>query len=240
MDKVLVFGCSHTYGDGIGGRPEKPWEQHSTNSWPYHMFNKNEIVNYSRSGNSNDMISLNLIRNVNKAKLVLIMFTYPERTHIIRKGYNFIASHNSSQAVSDSGNENWVAKQINDKYTTKNKNLVIENYDDSYLEIKMLMNILFCQNYLKNKNIPYCFTMVNNREAVKMGGSLQSYRDSIVNEIDWKKFYFVDGKYGFSDYATFTKADLSSDGVHWGSEYHKTFGKLMKKYIETNNENMLL
>ena len=82
--------------------------------------------------------------------------------------------------------------------------------------------------------------MVNNREAVKMGGSLQSYRDSIVNEIDWKKFYFVDGKYGFSDYATFTKADLSSDGKHWGSEYHKTFGKLMKKYIETNNENMLL
>ena len=29
------------------------------------------------------------------------MFTYPERTHIIRKGYNFIASHNFSQAVGD-------------------------------------------------------------------------------------------------------------------------------------------
>ena len=55
MDKVLVFGCSHTYGDGIGGGQEKPWEQYSTNAWPYHMFNKNEIVNYSRPGNSNDI-----------------------------------------------------------------------------------------------------------------------------------------------------------------------------------------
>ena len=72
-----------------------------------------------------------------------------------------------------SGDENWVAKQINDKFETQNKKLVIENYEDSYLEIKMLMNILFCQNYLKNKNIPYCFTMVNNREAVKIAGSLQ-------------------------------------------------------------------
>ena len=168
------------------------------------------------------------------------MFTYPERTHIIRKGYNFIASHNFSQAVSDSGDENWVAKQINDQFETQNKKLVIENYEDSYLEIKMLLTMLFCQNYLQNKNIPYCFTMVKNREAIKMGGSLQSYRDRIVDEIDWKKFYFVDGKYSFSDYAKFTNAQRSSDGQHWGSEYHKTFGKLMKKYIETNNENMLL
>ena len=123
---------------------------------------------------------------------------------------------------------------------TQNKKLVIENYEDSYLEIKMLLTMLFCQNYLQNKNIPYCFTMVKNREAIKMGGSLQSYRDRIVDEIDWKKFYFVDGKYSFSDYAKFTNAQRSSDGQHWGSEYHKTFGKLMKKYIETNNENMLL
>ena len=240
MDKVLVFGDSHTYGTSIGGEDERPWEQYSTNTWPYYMFNKNKITNYSRPGNSNDMISLSLIRNVNKAKLVLIMFTYPERTHIIRKGYNFVASHNFSGAVSDSGDENWIAKQINNKYRTKNKNLVIENYEDSYLEIKMLMNILFCQNYLKNKNIPYCFTMVNNREAVKMGGSLQSYRDSIVNEIDWKKFYFVDGEYGFSDYAKFTNAQTASDGEHWGIEYHKIFGKKMKKFLETEIESVLL
>ena len=82
--------------------------------------------------------------------------------------------------------------------------------------------------------------MVNNREAVKMGGSLQSYRDSIVNEIDWKKFYFVDGEYGFSDYAKFTNAQTASDGEHWSIEYHKIFGKKMKKFLETEIESVLL
>ena len=240
MDKVLVFGCSHTYGDGIGGGHDKPWEQHSTNTWPYHMFDKSEIINYARTGNSNESICMDIVRNVDKAKLVLVMFTFPERVHVVRNGYNFVASHNFSFPICDSGEESWVAKQINDKFETQNKKLVVENYEDSYLEIRMLMNILFCQNYLKNKNIPYCFTMVNNREPVKMAGALQSYRDSIVNEIDWKKFYFVDGEYGFSDYAEVISAEKSDDNIHWSINYHKIFGKKMKKYLETEIESVLL
>ena len=47
MDKVInVFGDSHTYGDGLDdcGHVE-PWKEHSSKTWPYHMFEKKLIVN---------------------------------------------------------------------------------------------------------------------------------------------------------------------------------------------------
>ena len=52
MDKsILVFGDSNTYGDGLPDcGHEKPWEQHSQLTWPYHMFDKEKIKNFSRPG----------------------------------------------------------------------------------------------------------------------------------------------------------------------------------------------
>ena len=76
MDKKInVFGDSHTYGDGMPDCGlKKPWQQHSCLTWPYHMFNKEQINNYAYTGCSNDTIGLKLVRHTTKENLVLIMF----------------------------------------------------------------------------------------------------------------------------------------------------------------------
>ena len=81
------------------------------------------------------------------------MFTYPERLHLIKKGYNFVVSHNFSQSVSENGRENWIAKQIAEKDEEKDKKFVIDNFDDNFLEIMFLKNILWCQFFCESKNI---------------------------------------------------------------------------------------
>ena len=93
MDKnINVFGDSHTYGNGLSDcKLEKPWEQHSQLTWPYYIFNKKDINNFAYPGCSNDTISLKLIRHTSNKDVVLIMFTYPERLHIIKNGYSEIS-----------------------------------------------------------------------------------------------------------------------------------------------------
>jgi hypothetical protein len=236
-NNVLLLGDSHTYGDGLDdvGHTE-PWKEHSIKTWAYHIFDKEQIENKSYPGCCNDIISLKLIRHTLEIDLVLIMFTYPERLHIIRNGYNFIASHNFNQSISDNGDENWIAKQLATKFENQNKNLIIENFDDNFLEILFLKNILLCQCFCQSNNIDYYFTMVDFREKTKCIGSLQKYRDGLYNSINWNRIFLVDGKYGFLNYATYIKADRGLDNQHWGQAYHKIFGKLFLNFIEEDRK----
>ena len=238
MDKLInVFGDSHTYGDGLPDcGNEKPWEQHSLLSWPYHVFDANNIKNFSRPGCSNDTISLELHRQTSKENVVLIMFTYPERLHIIKNGYNFIASHNFVESVSDNDNENWIAMQLGKKFETDFKEFVVKNFDDDYLEIIFLKNILFCQYFCESNNIKYYFTMVTKRQKNHLNGTLKKYRDSLYNSINWENIFLVDGKYGFSDYAKKIKAKRGPDGNHFDVDYHKVFGNLFLDWIHRKNQ----
>ena len=121
MDKpILVFGDSNTYGDGLpdSGLIE-PWKQHSHLSWPYHMFPKTQIKNLAYPGCSNDTICLKLVRHASKDNVVLIMFPTPTRIHMIKKGFNFIVSHNGTQAISD--NEMKTGWQNKSQKKTKKK-----------------------------------------------------------------------------------------------------------------------
>jgi len=237
VKKINVFGDSHTYGDGLSDcGHEKPWQQHSLRTWPYHIFDSNAVNNFAHPGCSNDTISLRLIRHTSKKDVVMIMFTYPERLHIIKNGYNFIASHGFSQSISDNGNENWVAKQLNEKFETENKEFVLKNFDDNSLEIIFLKNILLCQYFCKSNNIEYYFTLVTAREKTKAGSSLKKYRDSLYNSINWENIFLVDGKYGFTDYAKKIKAKPGLDGSHLGEDYHKLFGNLFLDWINKKNQ----
>jgi len=177
VEKINVFGDSHTYGDGLSDcGHENPWEQYSLLTWPYHMFDREQIRNFSWTGCSNDTIGLKLLRHTSKENAVLIMFTYPERLHIIKNGYNFIASHNFAESVSDNGEENWIAKQLAKKFETEFKEFVLKNFDDDYLEILFLKNILFCQYFCESNNIKYYFSLVTKREKNNMAGSVKKYR----------------------------------------------------------------
>jgi len=238
MDKIInVFGDSHTYGDGLDDCGHvRPWEQHSRQSWPYHMFPAKQIKNFSYPGCSNDTICLRLTRHTTKQNVVVIMFTFPERLHVIKKGYNFIVSHNFSQSISENGNENWVAKQISDKDEEKNKRFVVDNFDDDFLEIIFLKNILWCQFFCESRNLEYYFTMVTSIQKTKMKQSLKLYRDSLYNTINWDRFFLLENKYGFYDYGLHTDARRGNDGSHFGVDYHKRFGGLFLDWINKKKQ----
>ena len=232
MDKILLLGCSHTYGDGLDDVSlQDPWNGHSRKSWLYHMYHNERIINKSYTGCSNDMIALKLHRYAEPDNKVIIMFTYPERYHITRKGLNFIAYPDSSMAISDNPEENRIAEQINKRVMHDNKKIMLDHFDDNFLELMFLKNILLCQYFCENKNLEYYFTMVDNRPKTNCTGSLEKYRDSLYDNINWQRIFLVDDKYGFSNYAEHIGAEAGSDKQHWGEEYHKTFGKLFFDWI---------
>lgn len=238
MDKIVnVFGDSHTYGNGLDdcGLIE-PWRQHSTKSWAYYMFPKEQIANYSYPGCSNDTISLRLIRHTTKQNIVMIMFTYPERIHFVKNGYNFLVSPTNCSSISESGNENLIAKQLAEKHSEANKKLIVDNFDDNFMEIQFLKNILLCQYFCESNQIEYYFTLVNHRLKTEMRQSLEKYRDSLFESINWSNIFLVDNKYGFTDYAEKVDADYGNDNAHYGHDYHKLFGKLFLDWINTKKK----
>lgn len=239
MDKqILLLGDSHTYGDGL---PDvsftDPWNGYSKKSWAYHMFDKNNINNKSYTGCSNDMIALKLHRYAETDVKVLIMFTYPERFHITRKGCNFIIRPDSSMAISDNSDENRVAEHLNSKFENENRKIMVDHFDDNMLEIMYLKNILMCQYFCQTNNLKYAFTVVDHRPKTKCSGSLAKYRDSLYSYIDWKKMFLVDNKYGFTNHGRKINAQKGSDNQHWGEDHHKTFGQLFFDWI--NKEKVL-
>ena len=184
LNNVLILGDSHTYGDGLSDVGlNKPWQEHSVQSWPYSMFHAEQINNRSYPGNCNDMMSYTLARYIDTVKLVVIMFSYPERQHIIRNGYNMIASHNFTHSMSDNGKENWIGKQIAIKFDEQNKKFIVDHHEDALLEIKYLKNILFCQSLCESKKINYYFTTVTHRPKIKTRGSVEKIRDALFNNV---------------------------------------------------------
>ncbi len=238
MDKIVhVFGDSHTYGDGLDDCGfDQPWKEHSVQSWPYQIFDKSRIKNFSYPGCSNDTICLRLARHTTKNNIVLIMFTYPERLHMIKHGYNFVIGPNFSQSVSETGNENWVSKQIAEKEKEKDIRFIVDNFDDSFLEVLFLKNILWCQYFCESNNIEYYFTMVTHRHKNAMKQSLEKYRDGLYKNIKWNNFFLVDNKYGFADYGKHIGADRGNDGSHFGRKYHEEFGRIFLDWINNKKQ----
>ena len=233
MDKrISVFGASHTYGDGLPDcGHEKPWEEHSQLTWPYHMFAPKLIKNFSYPGCSNDIIALKLLRHAKKNDRVLIMFGPPQRFHICREGTNLVINHNTTVSIADNGQENWVAKQVAEKFDRKNVRLFVENFDDDFLEINFLKNILLCQFFCKSNNIEHYFTFDKFPEQTKAVASTEKYITALRKNIDWENVFLIDGTHGFGDYAKKIKAEHSKDASHFNEAYHKLFGKLFLDWI---------
>tara|TARA_R110002153_G_scaffold141252_1_gene292248 strand:- start:86 stop:583 length:498 start_codon:yes stop_codon:yes gene_type:complete len=164
------------------------------------------------------------------------MFTFPERVHITRKGFNFIARPNDSMPMADDWEENHIAQQINKKFEIQNQELIVNHFDDNLLELMYLKNILACQNFCSANNLKYAFTILDHRTKTKCRGSLQKYRDSLYDSIDWEKIFLVDNQYGFGNYAQETGAKVAHDGGHWSEEYHKLFGNLFLDWLNKKNQ----
>jgi hypothetical protein len=88
----------------------------------------------------------------------------------------------------------------------------------------------------ESKNINYYFTTVTHRPKIKTKGSVEKIRDALFDNVNWSKFFLIEGQYGFSDYGKSTNAGRGTDNQHWGEQYHKTFGKLFKQHIKEDSK----
>ena len=84
MNKLLAFGCSHTYGESLPDcLPNDPMPPPSQFAWPNLLAKKldRECVNLSRSGSSNKQIHYNLVNtNFDKDDIVVVLWTHHVRT----------------------------------------------------------------------------------------------------------------------------------------------------------------
>ena len=235
---ILLLGDSHTFGTGIDDSSlHEPWADYSNKSWAYHMFDKTNIENKSYPGCSNDAIALKLVRHAHNKKCVLIMFTYPERIHLTKNSCNFNASHHSFQDLSDDRKEALAGKQLSLTHKNEYTKLITKYFDDNLLELLFLKNILLCQSFCKSNKLEYYFTLVDHREKTRCTSSLEKYRDSLYQNINWDKIFLVEGKYGFDNYAKKIGASLGIDKDHWCEDYHRVFGNLFLDWI--NKEKVL-
>jgi hypothetical protein len=69
-----------------------------------------------------------------------------------------------------------------------------------------------------------------------MGGSLEKYRDSLYNNINWNNIFLIENIHGFRDYAEKINAKKLSDKKHYDQEYNKLFGNLFLDWINLKKQ----
>lgn len=90
MERLIVFGCSLTYGHGLPDcfiPPNKPGNSHSNLSWPMHVakYMNRTCVNKARPGSSNKRIWNEVINfEYQPNDIVIIQWSFVDRTSIIK------------------------------------------------------------------------------------------------------------------------------------------------------------
>ena len=129
MNKLFVFGCSHSTGD---------YNLDDINqAWPTILSNKLNLIleNYAISGYSNDDIFVSIFKNINKinnSDTVLVFLTFPERVKI-NKDTTLLPSRDKDE---------WWYKIVNDDY---------------FYELQFIKIFLAIQSLLKDKNYKITF-----------------------------------------------------------------------------------
>lgn len=106
MNRLIAFGCSHTYGEGLPdcigtlNKPGVPIPPPSKFSWPYLLADKLslECINYAVCGASNKEIQHSILdADLNKNDTVVVLWTHHNRTcflHSKKKSpYQFMPSY---------------------------------------------------------------------------------------------------------------------------------------------------
>lgn len=211
MERLIVFGCSLTYGQGL---PDciMPCSNPSRLGWPSilakHM--NRDCVNMSSPGSSNKRI-WNTILNFNfvETDVVFILWSYPDRTSIIKKD-----SIIDINAWSDLG----YYKSFYDEF-------------DSNLMSKLFVN--HANEFLKSKNIQTYNLVV--KDSIK---TILTFADSITKHIPiyiirLSEFYpyAIDGCHpGIECNQTFAKQILEFLNVSNDIPHNKPYG-IMKRLL---------
>jgi len=210
MKRLIVFGCSYAYGQGLPDchqPPANPGKHPSLQGWPNIVGNKlgRIVINNSSPGSSNLEI-LHKVRNFKfeKDDICIIHWTFIERWGILEKGkYNVIGP--------------W-------QNTTQSKGFYKNVYNDF---TGIFLAKVFADNasyYLKNENIKYL-----SFEPIIHHTIRDLYEDYLEYDTEhkFKNLTFYHNNKLFPD------ADFGLDNAHPGPNTHKRFANYV---IECLNE----
>jgi len=146
--RLYFNGCSHTYGDDLA--------LPATQSWPAVLSGHVgcEFVNDAVSGNANDHIMYQTIKNASQFDKIYIAWTYLERFTRYRQDNNYVVNFNPILTNQLYGRDAAFVDYGKMHYATW--------YNDLYSFKLWLQNIILLQRYLESLNKPYVMVNADN------------------------------------------------------------------------------
>ena len=255
---LLAGGCSFTFGhelsDDIEGNTpsRKTWSAHLSNSIGANYFCT------ARAGSGNDGIArrvFNYIANTKEQCFVVIMWSFssrydwamPRHRNLEDTRWTTITPWDTESeqaealrrlAGSDGQLRIWKQRKLNLQETGVMPfadalyRYAANNYHETYQSWK---NIVWLQNILKKKKIPYLFTLADNTlfyDELTPLWEQDALMNAMYREIDFDNWYtFGERKMGFNQWATLN--DYEYGTTHPLDRAHKDASELMKdKFLQ--------
>ena len=250
MSKKIFIdgGCSFTYGSEL---------THRRSAWAYRLHSSlstTEYISTAQPGSSNSGIARRLFKEVAKHNpesigCVVVMWSFytrydwamPEHNELDDKRWTSITpwdtniSHNEKHkglVGSVAEQEKW-KKRDNLLLETGVKSLadaIYRNASNAYHEIYLSWkSIIWLQNILEKKNIPYMFTLADNSlfyEIFEQHKDKDKLMEALHNEIDFTKWFsFGERMMGFNQWANLNGYSYAT--THPLDEAHNDAVKLM-------------
>ena len=214
-NRLIAFGCSHTYGEGLSGSTDSA----SPLAWPNVLANlsNRKCVNASRPGSSNKRIWNDIVNfEFEKNDVVFIMWTEVSRTCIIKK-----------DTIEDIG-----VWKVDHMDSSKKYYELLFDINDSVMDLNLRSS--HCDLYLnslgiKNYHLVYSEILIDhkvNTVAKKLKTmDRKSYRKETFNKANLLGL----------DFSEISKSyDKALDGRHPGELAHKELAD--KIFSEVQNE----
>ncbi len=253
MSNFLAGGCSFTFGNELSDDFESRYA--SKKSWAYKIFENSGADNYhccAKGGIGNSAIARNVFEQINKIenlKCVTVMWTFISRydwamsphAALDQKRWASITpwetddgDSESYKTLADNSIQQKLHQQRQDNFSKAGVRSLANSiykygandYHETYLSWK---SIIWLQNILEKKQIPYFFTLADNtlfydnNEHKKQQDFLM---ESLHNEIDLTKwFFFGDRCMGFNQWALME--DYARGTTHPLDNAHHDAVKLM-------------
>ena len=205
--RLIAFGCSNTYGDGLSDVNRESSVHIRTNpskfAWPQLLTNKFKIdiecLNKGYGGASNDEIFDFIINfNFQKDDIVIILWSYISRISILNADGGYINIRT------------WDAPRTHNKSKTY--------YKYFYQETEGIRKLCIYANYIQY--------YLQDKVKILKQSYLQQYDN--VNFPNWNNVNF------FDNFLDATSNDKGLDGVHPGPKSHEIFADNL--YLDLKNE----
>ena len=212
--RLVVFGCSNTYGHGLSDcltEDGHPGLSPSKLSWPNQTAKELnlELVNLGQSGASNKRIWHNAYYyfDYKPDDIVIIQWSYITRYAILRKNHE----HKEVERIKTDVN-------LHPSIDTKMNNFYFKRIFELYdAQQHLLLYTNHLHNFFDNRNIK-CYHLYTDFDMYEA-----SWYTHLPIKLKWKHWGFHRDK-----------IDVADDNVHVGPNTHKQYGKKVRKWIEKN------